>query len=817
MANTKIKGLTVEIGGDTTKLGKALADVDKKSRDLSGELGEINKLLKLDPKNAELLAQKQRVLAEAVENTSERLRTLKEAEKQVQEQFKRGEVSEAQLRELQREIVATEGKLKGYEKASKETSKAMQTLTKVVDKVKDASGKMGKALAEAAGKGLKAVTTAATAAAGGMAAAAVSAAHSADEIKTLSTVTGISTDDLQAFSYAAGLVDVDLDTLTKSMAKNVKSMSNAANGSKQYADAYAKLGISVTDANGNLRDSETVYWEAIDALGKMENETERDALAMQLFGKSAQELNPLIEAGSEQMKALTQEAKDVGAVMSEETLDALGSFDDSMERLKGSVGAAKNALGGVLLPELQMLTGAGTDLLNEFTTKLNASGGGLDGLVATIGSMEGQITEVVTNLATQLVEKVATLAPKLAEVGMSLIGSLAASVISMLPMLVTTGVDIIVALLNGLTTAIPVLTQALVDMLPKLVDALVTGIPQLIQGALQLFLAILDAIPKLLPPLIAALPQIVMSVIDALLVAIPQLIQGALQFLLAIIDAIPLILPPLIAAIPLILSTLILGLMDCIPMLLDASVTLMLAIVDAIPLIITELIKALPQIGKTMINYYKQLPGKIWEILKSLVTNIAKWGTESRKKAKEGAKKIFTAIVDTIKQLPSKMLSAGKDLVRGLWNGINGAYDWLKKKIKGWVGNVTDFLLNLFGIHSPSRVTAYMGEMLDRGLAEGIEDNTDVPTRAMSDMSSAILDEGPDGLALTKQINHSFGAGDAAAFSGADMLGKLDAILAAIQAGQVIALDGKTLIGSTAAGYDSTLGQRRMLAARGAL
>jgi phage-related minor tail protein len=109
MAN-KIKGLIVEIGGNTAPLEKALQDVNKKSRDLSSELGQINKLLKFDPGNADLLAQKQKVLAEAVETTSEKLDKLKEAEKQVQKQFEKGEVSEEQVRELQREIIATEKK-----------------------------------------------------------------------------------------------------------------------------------------------------------------------------------------------------------------------------------------------------------------------------------------------------------------------------------------------------------------------------------------------------------------------------------------------------------------------------------------------------------------------------------------------------------------------------------------------------------------------------------------------------------------------------------------------------------------------------------
>ena len=111
-----IKGITVQIGGDTTELGKALEAVNKKSDDLSDELKEINRMLKFDPSNTDLLAQKQRVLAGAIESTEKKLDTLREAERQVQEQFARGDATEEQMRALQREIIATEGKLKSYKK-----------------------------------------------------------------------------------------------------------------------------------------------------------------------------------------------------------------------------------------------------------------------------------------------------------------------------------------------------------------------------------------------------------------------------------------------------------------------------------------------------------------------------------------------------------------------------------------------------------------------------------------------------------------------------------------------------------------------------
>ena len=94
---TGIKGITIDIGGNTAPLNKALADVNKTSRNLQNELKQVDKLLKLDPKNTELLAQKQKLLSEAIGNTKEKLETLKEAEKQAQQQFQNGEISEAQV------------------------------------------------------------------------------------------------------------------------------------------------------------------------------------------------------------------------------------------------------------------------------------------------------------------------------------------------------------------------------------------------------------------------------------------------------------------------------------------------------------------------------------------------------------------------------------------------------------------------------------------------------------------------------------------------------------------------------------------------
>lgn len=768
MAAKSIKGLTIEIGGDTTKLGKALDDVNKRGRDLSQELGQINKLLKMDPGNTDLLAQKQKVLAEAVETTAEKLKTLKEAEKQVQKQFEKGEVSEEQVRQLQREIIQTEQAMDRYQKEAKETGKE---LDKAGDKA-STFGEKAKKAGEVAVKGLAAVAAVVAAAGAALAKASADAAAYADDILTTSTVTGISTEKLQAYSYAAELVDVSLETLTKSHAKQIKSMKAAQDGTKLAVDAYQRLGVEVMNADGSLRDGETVYWEVIDALGKMENETERDALAMQILGKSAQELNPLIEAGSEKMAELTKEAKEVGAVMSDDALDALGEFDDSLQRLKGSAGAAKNALGTVLLPELTSLSKDGAALLAEFTQHLNASGGGLDGFVAAVGQMGDKLGGKVGEWAGLILTKASELLPSIIQVGLSLITSLATTIIENVPALIETGLQAGVAFLQGLTAAIPQLTQAIVDMIPALVDALVDGIPQLIDGAVQLFLAILDAIPLILPPLIEAIPQIVLTIIDALVAAIPELLGGAVTFLLAIVQAIPILLDALLPQVPTIVDAVINGLLDNLPLLIDGAIKLFFGILEAIP----EITAAL----------YRNMPS----IVSSIVSGL-------------------------LKCIP-ELIKAGGQLLEGLVQGMMDFDIW--GAIQG-VGNaVVEGFKKIFDIHSPSRVMAGLGKLLDEGLAQGVEDNAKAPVQALGDLSDAMLDEAGaiNGLTLERKLTHSFNAPEATT-PGEGLSNKLDKIYQAILRGQVIMLDGKTLVGSTAVRYDTELGQRRVLAERGAI
>lgn len=349
----KIKGITIQLNGETTGLDKALEGVNKKSKELNSELRQVDKLLKLDPGNTDLLAQKQKLLKDAVGNTVEKLDALKEAQKQVADQVKKGEIGEEQYRALQREIVYTEQELKKLE----------SQLDKTNSKWKDASDKIGKfgAILTNAGEKLAPISAGAGAAATGLVALAIKAGQTADDLNTLSKQTGISTEELQIFKLASDRIDVSMETLTGSMAKLTKNMGNAKNGSKTATEAFEKLGIAFRDdLTGELRNNQDVFNEAIKALGEMTNETERDAIAMELFGRSAQDLNPLILGGADALKKMGEEAKKAGLILSQDALDDINEFNDEIDALKASAGATFMQLGveigKTLLPVLESLS-----------------------------------------------------------------------------------------------------------------------------------------------------------------------------------------------------------------------------------------------------------------------------------------------------------------------------------------------------------------------------------------------------------------------------------------------------------------------------
>lgn len=326
MASGSYKGLTVKIGADTSELGKALEKVESKSRDLSKELTAVNKLLKMDPGNADLLAQKQEILAEAVENTKKKLDTLKEAEAQVQEQFENGEASIEQVRALQREIAATEQKLQGYEKAVDETADELKRLgtnaAGAAEEVEDTGDEADDAEdevedLESSLDGLGGAFAAVAAAAGAAIAAIVGCVeasheyrtalgkletafqdnnHSAEEAyETYATLQGILGETDQAVEAASHLA---------AMAKNQEQL---AKWTEIATGIYGKFGASLPIEGLAEAANETVKTGAV--TGSLADALNWADSASMDFGLTLKENTGFVEKSAKQLKKMTDAQK----------------------------------------------------------------------------------------------------------------------------------------------------------------------------------------------------------------------------------------------------------------------------------------------------------------------------------------------------------------------------------------------------------------------------------------------------------------------------------------------------------------------------
>ena len=234
----------------------------------------------------------------------------------------------------------------------------------------------------------------------------------ADNIITLSMQTGQTTEQLQEFSYATELIDVSVDTLQGSLTKLTNNMQDTINGTGNAKASFEALGISVTDADGNMRSANDVFYETIDALGDVKNETERDAMAMDIFGRSAQDLNPLIIQGSDTLKAYAQEAHNVGYVLNNEELSALGAVDDAYQRLQKSQEGAKNQLSAEFAPYLTEFYEKITKIIKDGGQALKDSGivDSFGMLLETVGDIIAPTDQLSSDTVPKLTEALRPLA-----------------------------------------------------------------------------------------------------------------------------------------------------------------------------------------------------------------------------------------------------------------------------------------------------------------------------------------------------------------------------------------------------------------------
>lgn len=729
-------GGTIKLEGES-EYRSALSQINSDLRVLASSMSVVTAEYGKNDNSTQGLTERNKVLSDQIDKQKERVSLLQSAlsdssdkygdnDKKTQSWQVSLNKAQAQLIGMQSELDSNNETLENGSEATDDNAKSVQDLG---DKMDDSSqkafsfGDMLKAnlTSQAIIEGVKKLGQAISDVADKIKDAVVSSASYADNIESLSVQTGLSTKSLQEYSAVSGIVDVDLTTMTDSMAKNIKSMSSAKDGTGDTAEAYKKLGISVTDSQGNLLDGQTTYWKVIDSLGNMQNTTERDALAMTLLGKSAQDLNPLIAEGSSGIADLSQKADDMGAVMSDDSLNALNNLDDSMKNWNTTISAVTNSIGAALAPAL-------TDIIDK-AGKVGSSFGSL------VKSMVGGDSDVDAKM----------------EAFKTSVSNLTQAISERMPEFIALGGKILEAVAEGIGNAISPFLGQIAGWGLLIVGAIILIIPP-IQAAISLVMAAITGALALWPVAlgialaglaIAFWPQIsawfadLWSHVSVWLSGVWDNISGFLgehwQDILLWIVAWPVALVETLAVFWPQISAWLSGLWSNISGWLSST---WINISNWFGDLKTNAGNKTSEVVNTVGDWFKKLPSNIWNAIVGAVDGIANWGSQMASRARDAAVNVFNNIVDNIKNLPSRMLEIGGNLVSGLCDGINNMTSWVISKIKGFSDTVLSGIKNFFGIHSPSTL---MRDQIGKNMALGISEGfTSQMQSVTDDMISAV-------------------------------------------------------------------------------
>lgn len=413
---------------------QAISEIGSGMNVLNSEMRKVQSAYAQNADSVEALSAKNDVLERKISTQTEKIEYLRAALQQSAEKYgeadKRTMQWQASLNNAEADLNNLNNQFDENKKKIEESGKEMGNLGDVVNGL---TSKLGIQLPNSMKSSMNAMGSldaSSLALAGGFAAVAAAivkvekamismtkeSASFADNIITLSMQTGQTTDQLQEFSYATELIDVSVDTLQGSLRKLTNNMQDTMNGTGNAKDSFDALGISVTNADGSMRSANDVFYETIDALGQVKNETERDAMAMDIFGRSAQDLNPLIIQGSKTLRAYADEAHNMGYVLDDEALSALGAVDDAYQRLQKTQEGVKNQLAAEFAPYLEEFYGDATQGVKDLGKAIKDSGivDAFGMLLETVGDILNPMSDLSNNRVPALTKALQPLAKVMA-------------------------------------------------------------------------------------------------------------------------------------------------------------------------------------------------------------------------------------------------------------------------------------------------------------------------------------------------------------------------------------------------------------------
>ena len=688
-------GMGIKLAAEGEKQFKQdLAEINKSFQVLRSEMKLVVSQFDKNDNSVEALTARNETLNKQIDAQKDKIATLKAAlvnaatafgenDKRTQEWQIKLNNAEAALNGMERDLKKNNDAI---EEASSEFKDAEKAADKFGDEIKDTGKDTEKASDQfqKVGEVLKTVGKAMAAAAAAIGAGAVAAgkkiwdmandtAAAGDTVDKMSQKLGLSAKAYQEWDYVLSQSGADIE----SMGAGFKSLTNlvdeATSGNDAAAESFQKLGISTKDLKDMSR--EDIFSLTVKRLQEMEDGTERAALANDLFGKSGQDLAPLLNQTAEATQDLKDKAHDLGFVMSDEAVDASVKFTDSMDTLKRTFEGVKNNITSELLPGLTSITDGLTLLLTGSDGAKDKIKSGANEIVTAIKKAIPQATEALKTVLDVIGELAVSLLPDLLNLVVDLATELFTSLSESLPEILPVLFDTLFSLLDSLLSdGLPTLFDSLMKVAGSLLDSFLEKFPQLLNELInfignidlgELLEQFLGAVEKIAAMIAENLPTIVDDLVDAIINLIKtidwkELIASGNRILMSITD----------------------GLLSAIPSLIDALPDLIEAIIDFLtdPDTLIELVKGA---GKLIFKLIEKLP----EIFKSLIEAIGK---------------------------------IGKNLIEGLWEGISKAGKWLWDQITGFFGGIVDGIKNFFGIHSPSTLFRdQIGKNLALGIGEG--------------------------------------------------------------------------------------------------
>lgn len=766
-------GLKIGLEGEK-EFKKALADINQSFKVLGSEMKVVQSQFDKNDDSVEALTARNQVLGKEIDAQKKKIETLRKALENASTSFgendRRTQQWQIQLNNAQAALNNMERELDQNQRAidsmGDEMRDAAQQTDKFGDEIDDAADKTDKASGklEKVGSVLKglAVTAGAAVAAAGAALAGLTKSfldlaestreYREDQAKLDAAFTTAGFTAEQAgeaytgFYAILGEEDRSVEAVNH-LAKLCSTEEELAQWTDIAAGVWATFGDSLpieglTEAANETAKTGTITGQLADALNWAG--VNEEAFQSALDGcSSEQERAALI---TDTLNGLYQEAAENYKTLNGDVMEA--------QRAQALLTDAYAQLGAIAEPIMTTLKTMAADVLTAMIPFVSLMGEGLQGVLnGTAGAAE-TFAEGISGLVSVLMEKLSTIVPVigeailaslpvLLEAGVNIIATLVTGIVNALPQLAAAALSIVLQLVTSLTELAPQLLQAAMQMVATLASGIASALPQLVptivqmvvqicqtlianlplilDAALQLVTGLAQGILNALPVLIAALPEIINGIVTFLLNSIPQIIETGIQLLTSLVAALPEIITAIVAAIPQIIEGIITAVLSSIPQIIQAGIDLLVSLIQALPQIIATIVAAIPQIitgiVNALINSIPQIIQAGVELLVSLIANLPTIIVEIVKAVPQ----IITGIVSALGQGVSQIAEVGANLVRGLWQGIQSLAGWIWDKVSGWISGIWDGILSFFGINSPSKEMAWVGEMLVEGLAGAID------------------------------------------------------------------------------------------------